>query len=304
MHVEDVVTANLVAHLANRLEERLAFDVANGAANLDDDDVGLRFLGERKHEALDGIGHVGHSLNRAAKVVAAALLGDDLAVDLASGDVGGPGQFEVNEALVMAKVKVRFAAVPRDEYFAVLVRRHGAGVEVQVRVELLDRDLQAPALQDPPDRRDADALPDRTDHATSDEHVLRFHRQPPGTAGVVVTLGARRNRRTNSAIGDGWAWAQEPRGGRCVGGRAEEGNTSRILGMLRKGCQGKVAGIRYYSVEPLSLSREDSRRNSSKARTASSGSGMSPSLDAPSPGSRVVSTAPTRLSHWASSRWT
>jgi hypothetical protein len=34
------VAALFVAHLADRFEERLAFDVADSAADLDDDDVG------------------------------------------------------------------------------------------------------------------------------------------------------------------------------------------------------------------------------------------------------------------------
>ena len=42
--VEDLVAAHLVAHLPDRLEERLALDVADGAADLDDDHVGAALL--------------------------------------------------------------------------------------------------------------------------------------------------------------------------------------------------------------------------------------------------------------------
>ena len=42
VHEEDVLAAELVAHLAGGLDERLRLDVADGAADLGDDDVGLR----------------------------------------------------------------------------------------------------------------------------------------------------------------------------------------------------------------------------------------------------------------------
>ena len=39
--VVDVLAPHIVAHLADGLEEGLALDVADGAADLDDDDVGV-----------------------------------------------------------------------------------------------------------------------------------------------------------------------------------------------------------------------------------------------------------------------
>ena len=81
----------------------------------------------------------GIDLDGAAQVIAPPLLGDDRLVDLAGGDVAGPGQVLVDEALVVAQVEVGLGAVVGDEHLAVLVGRHGAGVDVEVGVELLDR---------------------------------------------------------------------------------------------------------------------------------------------------------------------
>ena len=39
MDIEGVVPADVIAKLANRFQERLAFDIANRAAHLDDDHV-------------------------------------------------------------------------------------------------------------------------------------------------------------------------------------------------------------------------------------------------------------------------
>ena len=46
----------------------------------------------------------------------------------------------VDEALVVAEVEIGLGAVVGDEDLAVLVRVHRPGVDVDVRVELLDRD--------------------------------------------------------------------------------------------------------------------------------------------------------------------
>ncbi len=56
----------------------------------------------------------------------------------------------VDEALVVAKVKVGFPAIFCDEDLAMLEGVHRARVDVDVGVELLHRHPQAPALQEPP----------------------------------------------------------------------------------------------------------------------------------------------------------
>ena len=76
MHEEHVLAAELVAHLARRLDERLRLDVADRAADLGDDDVGLRAssAGLQAHPALDLVGDVRDHLHGVAEVLAAALL--------------------------------------------------------------------------------------------------------------------------------------------------------------------------------------------------------------------------------------
>ena len=66
--------AELVADLTGRLDERLRLDVADRAADLGDDHVGLRlFVGLQAHAALDLVGDVRDDLHRVAEVLAAAL---------------------------------------------------------------------------------------------------------------------------------------------------------------------------------------------------------------------------------------
>ena len=123
-----------VAELADRLEEGQPLDVADGAADLDQDEIIGLVVGE--HELLDGVGDVRDHLHCGAEVVAAALLGDDLLVDAAGGDVVGLHGGTAGEALVMAEVEVRLGPVVGHEDFPVLIGAHRAGIDVEVGVEL------------------------------------------------------------------------------------------------------------------------------------------------------------------------
>ena len=161
MDVERVLAADFAAHLADRLDECLALDVADRAADLDDDDVGVVLPGGEPQALLDLVGDVRDDLDGAAEIVAAAFLGDDRGVDLAGRDVRGAGEVLVGESLVVAQVEIGLGAVVGDEDLAVLVGGHGAGIDVEIRVELDGRDTRAPALEQPPDRGGGDALADR-----------------------------------------------------------------------------------------------------------------------------------------------
>src|SRR5699024_10578538 len=76
VHEEDVVPAHVLAHLTGRLEEGLGLDVADGAADLGDDDVRAwpLTIGLGAHAAFDLIGDVRDHLHRVTQVLAAPLL--------------------------------------------------------------------------------------------------------------------------------------------------------------------------------------------------------------------------------------
>ena len=75
MDVADVVAADVVAELPDRLEERQDLDVADGAADLGDHDVDV-VGGEALDAPLDLVGDVRDDLHGLAEVVAAALGGE------------------------------------------------------------------------------------------------------------------------------------------------------------------------------------------------------------------------------------
>ena len=79
--VQDVGPADVLAHLADRLEERQALDVADRPADLDDHDLRVAVARDAADALLDLVGDVRDDLDGAAEVVAAPLLGDDRLVD-------------------------------------------------------------------------------------------------------------------------------------------------------------------------------------------------------------------------------
>ena len=85
MDEDTVVSAEFVTELTDGLDEGEGFDVANGAADFDDDDVDA--FGYLAGVGFDFVGDVGDDLNCFAEVIAAPLAGDDAFVDAAAGEV-------------------------------------------------------------------------------------------------------------------------------------------------------------------------------------------------------------------------
>ena len=165
--------ADVDGELPDRLQERQRLDVAHRAADLGDHDVDVLALRDQLHAVLDLVRDVRDDLDGAAQVVAPALLADDRVVDRAGGHVGAARGVRVREALVVAEVQVGLRAVLGHEHLAVLERRHRARVHVDVRVELLEGDLQAARDEQAADRGRGDALAKGGDDSAGDEDESR-----------------------------------------------------------------------------------------------------------------------------------
>src|ERR1700687_4880776 len=101
MDVGGAAARQLVAELADRLEERQALDVADRAADLAQHEiVALVALAD---EFLDRVGDVRDHLDGSAEIVAAPLLGENFLVDAAGSDVVVAGRGPPREALVMTE---------------------------------------------------------------------------------------------------------------------------------------------------------------------------------------------------------
>ncbi len=171
MHVDDVLAPDVLPELADRLQERKPLDVADRAADLDDDDVGVaRDLPDGR---LDLVRDVRNHLDRPSEVVAPALLLDDRVVDLAGGHVVVARHPARRETLVVAEIQVGLAAVVGHEDLAVLVGAHGPRVHVDVRIHLLQRHAEAARLQQRPDRGRRQTLAQGRHDAAGHEDVFR-----------------------------------------------------------------------------------------------------------------------------------
>src|SRR3979409_1497581 len=98
----------IVAELADRLEERQALDVADRAADLNQHEVDA--VVAVAPEILDRIGDGRDHLDGGAEVIAAPLLGEDLLIDAAGGDVVLPACRPAGEAFVMPEVEIGLGA--------------------------------------------------------------------------------------------------------------------------------------------------------------------------------------------------
>ncbi len=170
---DGVFAAELLAHLADGFEEGKRFDVADGAADFDDRDIDVGC--DLAHRVLDLVGDVGDDLDGLAEIVAAAFLGDDGLVDAAGGEVVVAGEMGVGEAFVVAEVEVGLGAVVGDEDFAMLEGRHGAGVDVEVGVELHQVDAEAAGFEKSADGGGGKTFAERRHNSAGHKDVLCRH---------------------------------------------------------------------------------------------------------------------------------
>src|SRR6266508_3754377 len=178
--IAGVVRTELKPHLPHRFEEGQRLDVPDRAADLDDRHFG--FARAARDERLDLVGDMRDHLHGAAEVVAAALFFYHRIVDLAGGEVVvavHPGRLET---LVVAQIEVGLGAVFGNEHLPVLEGAHGAGIDVDVRVELEEGDFDAARFEDRGEGGGGYPLPQRGNHTARHEHILG-HLKPGGWDG-------------------------------------------------------------------------------------------------------------------------
>ena len=170
MDEQAVFIAQFDPHLAYGLQERLRFDITDGAADFNQGHV-MPFAAQANH-SLDLIGDVRDDLDGRTEVFTLSLLADDVFVDLASGPVVHLAHGGADKAFVMAKIEIGFRAIIRDEDLAMLEWAHGAWIDVDIGVQLGQGHLEAASFEDSRQRRRRDALAQRGDNATGDENVF------------------------------------------------------------------------------------------------------------------------------------
>ena len=150
--------AQLPLQLPDGLEEGRALYVAYGTSYLCDDEVVVILLPQELDVALYLVGDMRHHLNGFAQIVAPALLVYDALVYSSGGHGVGLGGLNACESLVVSEVQVGLHAVYGHVALTVLIGIERAGIDVNVRVKLLDGDVVTSCLQELTDGRRDDAL--------------------------------------------------------------------------------------------------------------------------------------------------
>ncbi len=88
-----------------------------------------------------------NDLNCPTKIIAAPLICDDLCIDLPRSKVADAAQAVVNESFVVTKIQVRFCAVIQHVHFTMLIRRHGARVHIDIRIQFLNGNFETALLK-------------------------------------------------------------------------------------------------------------------------------------------------------------
>ena len=147
MDKQAVLLADLQRNLTNCLQKGLRLDVTDGAANLRNHHVGIGLFANAIDEFLDLIGNMRNYLNCGTQKFSSAFLVQYIPVDLTGGQIGVLVQVFIDKALVVTQVQVCFCAVFCNIYLAVLIGTHGAGVHIDIGVQLLRGNFQSAGLQ-------------------------------------------------------------------------------------------------------------------------------------------------------------
>lgn len=125
LDLKEVVLANSSLELSHGLNEWCALDVSNSTAQFDDTDIRLpsrlihRNLGDLLNPVLDFIRQMGDDLHSLSEVISTTLLGDDMVVDLAGGDIVVTAKSNAKIALIVSKIQICFCTVVANEHFTV-----------------------------------------------------------------------------------------------------------------------------------------------------------------------------------------
>ncbi len=145
------------------------------AANLGYDIVEVACFAKQLYIAFDFIGNVGNNLDCFAEIVATAFFVNDTLVNAAGCDIVGACGLYVCKTLVVSEVKVSLMSVYGHIAFAVFVGVEGSGVDVDIRVKLLNGHAVSAGFQQTSKRGRNDAFAKGGHNASGHENVFGFH---------------------------------------------------------------------------------------------------------------------------------
>lgn len=119
-----VLVTDTELELTHGLNEGSRFDITDGTTQFNNTNIRLlsRVIDGHSSDTLDpvldSIRNVGYDLDSLAEIVTASLLLNNFTVDLASGNIVDTAQFNIQEPLIVAKIKVNLATVVKHKDLA------------------------------------------------------------------------------------------------------------------------------------------------------------------------------------------
>ena len=170
--VERIFLAKITSQLPDGLDKGQSFNIPDGAADLDNGHINTAV--QLQDSGLDLIGDMGDHLDGTTQIFTLSFLGDHRIIDTARGVIVFLGHDRVGITFIMAHVQIRFRTIVGDVHLSVLKRVHGAGINVDIRVQFLEGDGQSPALQESADGGRGKAFAQRGQDTASDKDKLGF----------------------------------------------------------------------------------------------------------------------------------
>ena len=88
-------------------------------------------------------------LNGRPEIFTSSFAVQNIPVDSSGGEIRELIQILVDESLIMSEIQIGLRSVIRNINLTMLVRAHGSGIDIDIRVELLGSDLKSSCLEKP-----------------------------------------------------------------------------------------------------------------------------------------------------------
>ncbi len=167
-----VISAFFVAHLPNRFQKRQTFDVADCAADFDDQNVRLFRFGHGANRHFYLVRNVRNDLNRLAEIIAAPFFFNDAQINSTARPIVRLRHLRVCKSLVMSQIQIGFRAVVRNVTFAVLKRRHRSRINIDIRIELHHLHFRAACFEQTANRTSRQTFAQTRNHTACYENIF------------------------------------------------------------------------------------------------------------------------------------
>ncbi len=154
----NIVMSHIMLELADRFQERLAFDVSDGSTDFDDRNLGICSCRVTIETALDLIRDMRDDLYGSSTKISTTFFLKNGPVNLSCRYIRVLGKTFIDKSFIMSKVKVCLSSIVCYKNFTVLYRIHCTRVNVDVRIKFLHCNCVPACLEQTPKRSCCDSF--------------------------------------------------------------------------------------------------------------------------------------------------